>query len=278
MPTRRSSTGQWQGRTTEVPLEIMQSLKLRPLPITVGGTSNRTFTLNASKTFPATLWNGDDIIRLNSTVAYSFTTGTDAVLGSDGAESTQAAGTIGVYYMYLDESGENILPSTTAALYGESKYNTGVLGHPGTSRAQNWTYIGFMLCDAVTPTFIAMTKTGFDYQFLPQSRGAISSWINSSWGIIIPDLGIHGLTVAGNLSVGAPATHLNQYTIVGGAASSNCCFGVVRNQQYGIASSIIYSQVPFTGMTPASGGALYSVGGPGAVNGTVYVTRITDVV
>ncbi len=274
-PTRVGD--QWHGKATEVPNEILQHVKLRPLPITVGGTSNRTFTLNASRTAPAVIWNGDDFIHLKTTVAYSFTTGTDTNLASTGAEGTQTAGIIGVYYMYLDNDGDVILPSVTAPSYVETGFNTGVLGHPGTSRAKNWTYIGFMLCDATTPTFIAMTKTGHDYQFLPQSRVAQSSWINSSWNIVIPDLGKHGLTVAGNIEATTPAISATQvYAIVGGN-SANCCFGVQIVKATGTSSAHV-ATAPFTNLTPADGGKLYSIAGPVVATGKIYVTRITDVV
>ena len=269
---------QWQGRATEVPIELMQALKLRPLPVTIGGTSGRTFTLNGSVTRPAMVWNGDDFIHLKSTVAYSWVVGTNAILSSAGAETTVTNSTLGVWYMYLDEDGQNILPSATAPTYVETSYQCGVLGHPGTSRAQNWIYVGFMCCDVITPTFIAMTKTGYDYHMLPQSRGAISSWISSSWNIVIPDLGDQGLTVAGHIEVATPIVSTQTYVIVGGN-SANCCFGVQRLKLSGTNSSAgISGGVPFSNLTPADGGEIYSISGPGAVTGTVYVTRITDVV
>ena len=87
----------WHGRATNVPIEVMQALKLRPLPITIGGASNRTFTLNASRTAPAVIWNGDDAIILNTTVAYSWVVGTNAILDSTGADTTRTNGTVNVW-------------------------------------------------------------------------------------------------------------------------------------------------------------------------------------
>jgi hypothetical protein len=274
-PIRRG--GQWQGPATDVPLELLQHLKLRPLPITVGGTSNRTFTLNASTTHPAVIWNGDDFIYLKSTVAYSFTTGTDSVLDSTGAETTQSAGTIGVYYMYLDATGENILPSTTGPDYVEYKYNTGALGHPGTSRAQNWTYVGFVICDATTPTFLSAVKTGFVYNIAPIGKTAISSFVaHSSWASAIPDLGKWGLTVSGDIAVTSTATAVvNQVTISGNSTGSS--FGVIRAMGVGGNSSADITNYPYAGLTPADGGKIYSIAST-TVNGTVYVSQITDVV
>lgn len=279
-PPLRSGLQSQGVRSTDVPLELLQNLKMRPLPVTITGTSNRVFTLNASVTRPAAIWNGDDFIYLKSTVAFTWTTsGTQAVIGSDGAETTEgaAAQTIGVYYMYLDEDGQNVLPSQTAPSYVETSLNTGVLGHPGTSRAQNWTYVGFMLCDATTPTFIAMIKTGHDYQMLPQSRNALCCWISSSWNIIIPDLGDQGLTVGGSIEAQAAAAVATQYYAIVGGDADNCCFGVQAVKGTGQSSAVVLS-APFSNLTPADGGEIYSISGPVVSTGTVYVTRITDVV
>lgn len=275
LPVRRGS--QFQGLATDVPLKLMQHLKLRPLPITVGGTSNRTFTLNGSTTSPAVIWNGDDFIYLKSTVAYSWVVGTNAILSSAGAETTLTNSTVGVWYMYLDATGENIVPSATAPSYVEHSSDTGVLGHPGTSRAKNWTYIGFMIADATTPTFLSAVKTGFVYNLAPVGKAAISSFVaHSSWTSHIPDLGKHGLTVAGDIEVTTPTgAIMNQVTISGNSTGSS--FGAYRVSSGGSASSADTQFVAYSGLAPATGGLIYSIAST-TVNGTVYVSQITDVV
>ena len=266
---------QWQGQATDVPLKFMQHIKLRPLPITIGGSSNVTFTLNGGVTAPAVLWNGDDFIYLKTTLAYTWVTGSNNILDSSGAETTRTASVISVWYMYIDNDGDILLPSQTAPSYVETSFDTGVLGHPGTSRAKNWTYVGFQVCSTADLAFIAMTKTGYVYQMAPQSRNAISSFVSSSWNLVIPDLGKHGMTVAGDIGVTTSATAIiNQVTVAGDSGGSS--FGMIRVSS-GTSSSADIVYIPFSDLTPASGGEIYSIA-TGTTNGTIAVTRIADVV
>ncbi len=277
---------QWHGRATNVPIEVMQSLKLRPLPITISGSSQRTFTLNASKTAPAVIWNGDDVISLNTTVAYSWVVGTNNTLSSAGVETDLTNGTVGVWYMYLDEDGQNIVPSATAPSYVETSFNTGVLGHPGTSRAQNWTYIGFMVADATTPTFLQMYKRGYTYHARSQDTTykVISSWqVNHEFGVFIPDLGAHGLTVGGHVVVDAGILN-SCFTTVRVGGDTNSCFGTWVSTAASGASVLHRLTTPFSDIAPASSGYLYQDYSPSSGTGqpataaTCAITSIVDVV
>jgi len=275
---------QWSGRVTDVPMELLQHLKLRPLPITIGGTSQRTFTLNASVTAPAVIWNGDDFIYLKSTVAYSWVAGSNAILSSAGVETTLTNGTVNVWYMYLDEDGVNIVPSATAPSYVETSLNTGVLGHPGTSRAQNWTYVGFMVCDATTPTFIKANKRGYTYHLdaTDSNFATTSSWVTSAtceFNLFIPDLGAQGLTVGGYViiqSIGVGSCFTN--VLLGGDSTSS--FGNIE-MMGGNLSSFENTMHAFSGIVPASSGLLSTKWEGGAVPTTVptvCITQIVDVV
>ena len=283
-PIRRGK--QWQGPVTEVPMPIMQALKLRPLPITIGGTLQRTFTLNASVTAPATLWNGDDVIHLKQTVAYSWVVGTNNTLSSAGVETDLTNSTIGVWYMYLDEDGQNIVPSATAPSYVETSLNTGVLGHPGTSRAQNWTYIGFMVADATTPTFVQMYKRGYTYHCDATDTGYefTSSWTsNTEFGIFIPDLGIHGLTVGGNAVVTTGVNLASCWMTVRISGNANSCFGAWTASNMTKESVARAQKAPFDNIVPAASGYLYMdftspVAGVTATPPTCNITTIVDVV
>ena len=280
-PIRRGK--QWQGRVTEVPIELLQALKLRPLPVTIGGASQRTFTLNGSVTQPAVIWNGDDFIYLKQTVAYSWVVGTNNTLSSAGAETDLTNGTVGVWYMYIDEDGQNLVPSLTAPSYVETSLNTGVLGHPGTSRAQNWTYVGFMIANATTPVFEVAEKRGFTW-FMDRSStdfATICSWrVNDEFNVFIPDMGIHGLTVGGYIRVAldTAGSCFNTITISGNSSS---CFGVVRAVGGVISATGKFSETAFSGLVPAASGLLYQTMAGGAVFGEVpgvCITSIVDVV
>lgn len=163
---------------TLIPNNFIQELRpRRPIPITISGTSNRTFTLNASKTNPVYLPCGKEYIELRETKAFSWLTTANNTLNSTGAEASLTGSTVGVWYYYLSVSKNwstkavtvEILPSLTAPSYIEAtRYNAGSWGHPGTATAKFWVYVGWHICSATTPTFTYAEKSGYDYMLANQ--------------------------------------------------------------------------------------------------------------
>jgi len=147
---------------TAVPLDLMKAMKLNAaLPITVSGSSNVTFTLNASVTNPVVLWNGTDYIYLRTTLAYTFAAGaTNTILNSSGAVVTLQSPVTDIWYYYVGITADNVIdiyPSQSAPSFAEGPNENGNLSHPGTARTSFWNYIGFSLCTATTPAFVTMT-------------------------------------------------------------------------------------------------------------------------
>ena len=171
-PSLRKGFG-WSGRASDVPLPMLQHTRLKPLPALMSGSDDVTFTLNGSVTNPIVVWNGDDFIFLEETVAYTFAEADNTILSSTGAETTGAAAT-GVWYVYLalkpdrgDGAGSyEMRTSTTAPGYVQGEFNAGFWGHPGTTRTAYWSYVGFFICSNATgPVNIGCTKLGYWWQF-----------------------------------------------------------------------------------------------------------------
>ena len=73
----------YAGKSSVVPFDYLQVTKPGvPIPITISGSNNVTFTVNASVTNPVNLVNGDDFIKMVSTKAYTWTSGTNAILNA----------------------------------------------------------------------------------------------------------------------------------------------------------------------------------------------------
>lgn len=268
----------WGGKTTKsVPLSFMQGAKMKaPIPITIGGTSNRTFTVLASATNPVPLWNGNDYWYQRENLAFSFTTGSTARLDSNGAAATESAAAVGLYYFYvgLVSGVVTILPSTVPPSFVEGPFQNGHFSHPGTTRAAFWNYVGFIVCDAVTPTFVAMTKIGFTYgltfanAFEVATTGttfAALAWASDAEKL--PEHGALGLTVGGMLETASGATaetHIANDT--GGTGELS---GSAR-----VASAISF--FPFGNIHPTSAGLI--VAKDTAARGDIHITQINDIV
>ncbi len=171
-PQLRKGFG-WSGKASDVPLPMLQHTRLKPLPALMSGSDDVTFTLNGSVTNPIVIWNGDDFIFLEETVAYTFAETANTILSSTGAETTGAAAT-GVWYVYLtlnpdraDGAGSHEMRiSQTAPGYVQGEFNSGFYGHPGTARTAYWSYVGFFICSNATgPVNIGCTKLGYWWQF-----------------------------------------------------------------------------------------------------------------
>ena len=152
-------------KATLVPLELVQNFKVKnPIPITI--TAN-TFVVAASISNPVFLWNGQDFIKLTTTLTYTWLAATNNTLDSTGAAATQTGSTVGVWYYYIGINGSNVIvirASQTAPVYAETPYQDGYYGHPGTSKAQHWTYVGFNIMRAATVA-ASGEKVGYWYQF-----------------------------------------------------------------------------------------------------------------
>ena len=197
---------------TAVPLELLQQVRKYPIPVTVGGSNNVTFTLKGS-TQPIPIWSGREYIELKEDLAYTWGAVSNAILDSNGANATDADSVLGVWYMYAainwsaDPPTYELRPSQTAPSYvSEGPYNGGILGHPGTSRARLWQYVGFMVCTtAATPAFRAMVKHGYWWKFAPVSFVVITdAWTAPTNATLhIPKLADYGMEIKGTLETGA---------------------------------------------------------------------------
>jgi len=263
-------------KATAVPLDIVNNISsVSPIPVTISGTNQITFTLNASKTKPVHIWNGNDFISLRESVAYTWISGSNPVLNSSGVQDTQTDSALGVWYFYLslDADGNlDLLPSQTAPSFVEGPYESGVLGHPGTSRAQHYTYVGFQICTTASGagTYRAMTKIGKSYH-TTEANKITAATPGTSFAVTLgggakslPDMGDLGVTVGGYLETGAAATaHI--------ASDSNG----VGEKQASISATGETINVPFDGIKVASGD-VYSKHTTAA--GDVHITVINDIV
>ena len=159
------SDGNTSGPVAKVPLELLQALSAKlPIPVTISGANQVTFTVNASASRPVVLLNGINLVSLKTTLAYTWVVGSNNILDSDGAAATLTGSTTGVWYMYIgyNSSGTLILrPSQTAPIPGDGPYGGMGLTHPGSAREQYWTYVGSMKCTtAATPVFLIYEKIG----------------------------------------------------------------------------------------------------------------------
>lgn len=204
-PIRTQANNAWSGRVTEVPIEFMRALKVRePLPCSVSGSSNVTFTLLGSVTRPAVLWHHDGIHFIRKNITYTWTNTSNNILDANGADATDTDSVLGVWYMYLNEDGDTLKPSQTAPDFVEDDHQCGYLGHPGTSRAEPWVYVGPMICTtAATPAFSAMTKIGFLWLITEVNAVITTAWAApTNLTLYIPQLAKHGLKVVGAAETG----------------------------------------------------------------------------
>lgn len=186
---------------TLVPVDMLQHLTVRqPVAATVGGTSNRTFTLVASAANPFVRWMDQYPVKIETSVAYSWVVGSNAILNSDGEQTTLTNSTTGVWYMYLYLSDTNVptlIPSTTAPARTASPYSSGYYYHPGTLKDRPYVYVGFMLCNATTPTFLTAVKTGWVWRIPEQAYNVTTAWALVDTSAVVP--ATLGTRIAGTL-------------------------------------------------------------------------------
>lgn len=254
---------------TDVPIDLLKHLKLRPVPVTISGTNNVIFTLAASTTRPVWLWNGDDFVALRRNLTYTWAASGNSTLSSSGvvtSSGSSSSAAVGVHYMYLDKDGQTLYSSQTAPSFAEGPSETGLLGHPGTSRTQNYIYVGFMSSTATTPAFEAMTKLGYTYHLAATNVATATTWAELDFSAFIPThLSAFGGTVSGYLETGAAGT------VRIGTTSTN----TIGKQEAKISTTAETMHAPFE-IVPTAAGKIYAQHVTAA--GDVWLSAITDVV
>lgn len=259
------------GVVAKVPLEMLQDLRTNaPIPVTISGTSQRVFTVAASKTNPVRFLYGTDFYDLKSSTSYTWTAGTNNILATDGSASTVDGGavTVGVWYMYLGMDSSGVLslrPSTAAPAYVEGPFQTGYLGHPGTARAQAWQYVGVHVATANTPVFLAADKVGKHYNFAAQSVNATSDHAALDFSAVVP---AHGVKVSGYVTHATAAG--NSVSLTGSSTSG-------RGVQTMVAETSRAPVKNFSSVPATSSGTIYGVATAGTTP-AVSITAFEDVV
>ena len=253
--------------STMVPMELLRNLKRpRAIPITISGANQVTFTVNAGVTNKVPIWNGDDFMYLDETVAYTWAATANAILDSTGAVASNTGSTLGMWYFYIGYvSGvPTLYPSQTAPAEVEAPYPAGFLAHPGTARVRPYSYVGFHLCStAATPVFVAMTKTGFVYNTGDITVATTATWAELAFTAAKALPAHEGVTVAGYLETGA-----NGSVTVSGNATDG-----VGGQT--VSDSAGTSYAPFSGTPTTSNGKLWAK--DVTARGDVHVKEITDI-
>ena len=266
---RRAGTQGKEYSVTEVPHNFLQAVKLPPIPVTIGGSNDVTWTLNASKTRPVIFWNGNEPTYLRRTVVYTWNNTSNPILNSSGVETTDTDSVLGVWYMYLKADGATLWPSQTAPGFVEFEdpdTNAGLLGHPGTSRTQFYRYVGFHVnTTAATPVFLAMKKYGYTYHFANFSVATGTSWVALDFTTRIP--AIDGIQAAGKLETGVVGT-------VAVSGSSVDDQGAIVVSAVGLANNII--DAPFGPIETDGSGQLYAK--DTVARGDVHITQVVDIV
>lgn len=261
-------------KATAVPLDLLQRLRSFPIPVTIGGTNNVTFTLKGS-TRPIALWSGQDLIFLDEDKAYTWGAVSNAILDSAGAAATDADSVLGVWYMYagidttVNPPTIDLRPSQTAPEATAGPYGSGWLGHPGTTKTRFWTYVGFMVCTtAATPAFLAMEKIGRTWHWADLSNPTTATtWtVTSLFSVRIPKLAKYEGMVRGFLETGKAGS-------VQVSGSSTSIRGAMKagNQ---VTSSILFT--PFECPNDDTTGELYALHAVAA--GDIHVTQYDDAV
>lgn len=266
----------FEGQATLVPYALLKNLRFKPTPCTF---STLTFTLNASVSNPVALWAGDDMVYQTTTSTYVWTSGSNAILDSTGAETTVTGSTTGVWYYYLSvnknfttrATSTTIIPSQTAPEGIDAEKTAGYLGHPGASATKKYLYLGgFGVCTtATTPVFRAMTKRGYTWSFAEQSVATTTTWAVRDFSASIPSH--EGCTAAGTLETGA--TTLSTVSIGTSAVDDE---GIQTVQNNCATTVAVVAKVPFSGVEITSAGQVYAK--DTVARGDVHISSVTDVV
>jgi len=265
-------------KSTLVPLEFLAHVKTHPFPVSCSSTTTFvTFTLNASVTNPVFLWNGNDYIRLTTTLSHAWAaSATNALIATTGATSSaNTPGSAGVKYYYAGAASDGtvqLVPSTAKPSYEEGPYNAGVLGHPGTARTRMWTYVGWNYMHATTPAFHQFTKVGNTYCL---SDNAIAGVDTAGGELSVAAVPKHSGVKMGGWVTGQATGNA---VVLGGATSQNTAGLLVGGQKISVAGS---STLPaFAGFSdvPVSANGVWAMIDGTATNVNVNVSIVEDVV
>lgn len=264
--------------STLVPMDFLNFLVSRPIPITVSGSSNVTFNIAASTTNPVSIWNGRDFIHLKETLSHTMANvATNAVIATTGAYSEASTpGAVGVkyYYVGLDTDGAVAMaPSDAPPSFVEAPFNVGILGHPGPSRDRHWNYVGFSIMSTTAPAFLEFSKINYTYH-LPTDAAAVApsvtTYAEADFSALLPQ---HGVQAGGYVSSAATSA-----IIYLGAATdpvnASVGVGVIRLDCSG--TSTHPAVIPFSGLPVTSNGKIFAQTTGSAT--TITVTQVTDVV
>lgn len=261
----------FRGPATIVPHKFLQNVAMAPIP---WGLSTLTFSLNASDEYPVAVWGEKDLIYLRSAITYTWVAGSNSILDSTGAVTTQTGSTLGVWYFYayVDESTSpnsvKIIPSQTSPSGKDNTYGSGFWGHPGSAKTRPYTYVGFGIChDASTPGFIAFTKRGFKYD-IPIASKLEQETADDTNFVALGFTGAEGLPTHPGVTVGGWVETAAGDTVE--IASDSSGSGAILIT----APTGDVSTMPFSEMALSSGD-LYGRHGTSA--GDVHITSITDV-
>ena len=277
--TLKNSDGSWEGQCTLVPVELLQHLsRPTPIPITIGGSNNVTFTVVASTARPVRFWHGDQMVNLTANVVYTWDATSNPILTSTGAESTDTDSVLGVWYMYFyyDTSATpptaTLIPSQTAPTPTTAGPYPGGLSHPGTAKVKDYTYVGIMECTtAATPAFRAMVKTGYWYKFAPRSIVVITDAWTAPTAATLTIPRIAGVEIGVTLETGANGQ------IFVGSHSASTIWDVELDISEDVASNVAAQvlQAPAQFSVNASATPFYAIAAPA---GDIHIHRIKDVV
>ena len=261
--------------STLVPIELLQAQIQQPVEVTIGGTSNRTFTLKGSAENPVVRWMDQYPVRVEADVAYSWVVGTNTILNSDGESTTLTNGTTGVWYMYLylnDSDVATLVPSKTAPKRAGGPHQAGYYYHPGTGRDRVYAYVGFMLCDATTPTFIAATKRGYQYSIAAQAVAVTTAWAAIDFSLVAP--AHQGVEVSGTLKTSTAST--GSVAVGTSSVASQGAHTAIN----GTDAAQTALTVPYPLIPTGSDGNVYGIktGADTANLARIAITRIRDVV
>lgn len=256
-----------------VPLAVLQNIRPRvPYKITISGANQITFTLLASVTHTIPIWNGTDYGQLKENLAYTWQAGAlNSILASTGVVTLLQAPIVGVWYYYVGfVSGvPTIYPSQTGPSEVQGPFEGGPLTHPGTTRARVYSYVGFSICSATTPVFVAATKQGYWYNFAAQSEATVStSWTELAFtgADAMPKLGELGGELKGYVTVGAAGT-----VTVG--STSTATIGIYKYGGHLTTGSAFYTLPP---IPMSDNGKIYAQ--DITARGAVAITGVKDVV
>lgn len=266
---------------TEVPLDLLKQVVQSPLPCTIGGSNNVTFTITATEARPAPLWIGDDYKTLRTSLAYTWNATSNNILDANAAAATDTDSVLGIWYMYAGVSLSHdadsattpqtlvLRPSQTAPS-GAGRYG-GLLHHPGTSADRPWRYVGFMECTtAATPAFRAAVKTGWWWKITVRDLVIITDAWTAPTAATLSIPRLPGVEVGGMLETGADGQ------IYIGSHSASTIYDAYLNISEATASNVAQqiAIAPVTLSVNASATPFYAIAAPA---GDFHLTTIKDV-